>query len=157
MKNLILTLLVVLISSTSFTQYCPYLGADQILPCGVGSTTLTADLSQCSPGGPNPNQTTNYGVTNIPYVTQTNTGTSISMTDDSQQGPFNIGFNFCFFGTTYTQFYIGSNGWVSFTGGQPTTFTSQSIIVLWVRGKIGIQGWVVKLDIKCQGLHLVEN
>ena len=127
MKKLILTLLVVLISSTSFTQYCPYLGADQILPCGVGSTTLTADLSQCSPGGPNPNQTTNYGVTNIPYVTQTNTGTSISMTDDSQQGPFNIGFNFCFFGTTYTQFYIGSNGWVSFTGGQPTTFTSQSI------------------------------
>ena len=127
MKKLILTLLVVLISSTSFTQYCPYLGADQILPCGVGSTTLTADLSQCIPGGPNPNQTTNYGVTNIPYVAQTNTGTSISMTDDSQQGPFNIGFNFCFFGTTYTQFYIGSNGWVSFTGGQPTTFTSQSI------------------------------
>jgi gliding motility-associated-like protein len=127
MKNLILTLLIVLISSTSFTQYCPYLGADQILPCGVGSTTLTADLSQCGPGGPNPNQTTNYGVTNIPYVAQTNTGTSISMTDDSQQGPFNIGFNFCFFGTTYTQFYIGSNGWVSFTGGQPTTFTSQSI------------------------------
>ena len=127
MKNLILTLLMVLISSTSFTQYCPYLGADQLLPCGVGSTTLTADLSQCSPGGPNPNQTTNYGVTNIPYVAQTNTGTSISMTDDSQQGPFNIGFNFCFFGNTYTQFYIGSNGWVSFTGGQPTTFTSQSI------------------------------
>jgi gliding motility-associated-like protein len=127
MKNLILTLLMVLISSTSFTQYCPYLGADQLLPCGVGSTTLTADLSQCGPGGPNPNQTTNYGVTNIPYVAQTNTGTSISMTDDSQQGPFNIGFNFCFFGTTYTQFYIGSNGWISFTGGQPTTFTSQSI------------------------------
>jgi gliding motility-associated-like protein len=127
MKNLILTLLMVLISSTSFTQYCPYLGVDQILPCGVGSTTLTADLSQCGPGGPNPNQTTNYGITNIPYVAQTNTGTSISMTDDSQQGPFNIGFNFCFFGTTYTQFYIGSNGWVSFTGGQPTTFTSQTI------------------------------
>ena len=127
MKNLILTLLIVLISPTSFTQYCPYLGVDQILPCGVGSTTLTADLSQCGPGGTNPNQTTNYGVTNIPYVAQTNTGTSISMTDDSQQGPFNIGFNFCFFGTTYTQFYIGSNGWVSFTGGQPTTFTSQTI------------------------------
>jgi gliding motility-associated-like protein len=49
------------------------------------------------------------------------------MTDDSQQGPFNIGFNFCFFGQTYTQFYIGSNGWVSFSGGQPTTFTSQTI------------------------------
>ena len=127
MKNLILTLLVALISSTSFTQYCPYLGIDQLLPCGIGSTTLTADLSQCGPGGPNPNQTTNYGVTNIPYVNQTNTGNSLTMSDDTQQGPFNIGFNFCFFGTTYTQFYVGSNGWVSFTGGQPTTFTSQTI------------------------------
>jgi gliding motility-associated-like protein len=66
-------------------------------------------------------------VSNIPYVAQTNTGTSLFMTDDSQQGPFNIGFNFCFFGTTYTQFYVGSNGWISFSGGQPVTFTSQQI------------------------------
>ena len=110
-----------------YSQYCPYLGPNQLLPCGVNSTTLTADLSQCGPGGPNPNQTTNYGVTNIPFVAQTNTGTQLFMTDDSQQGPFNIGFTFCFFGNTYTQFYIGSNGWISFTGGQPITFTSQTI------------------------------
>jgi hypothetical protein len=123
----LLTLLMVLISTISFTQYCPYLGPNQALPCGVTSTTLTADLSQCGPGGPNPNQTTNYGVTNIAYSPQTNTGNQLFMTDDSQQGPFNIGFNFCFFGTTYTQFYVGSNGWISFSGGQPTTFTSQTI------------------------------
>jgi gliding motility-associated-like protein len=49
------------------------------------------------------------------------------MGDDTQQGPFNIGFNFCFFGNTYTQFWIGSNGWISFSGGQPITFTSQTI------------------------------
>ena len=126
MKKL-LTLLFVLISTISFTQYCPYLGPNQALPCGVTSTTLTADLSQCGPGGVNPNQTTNYGVTNIAYSPQTNTGNQLFMTDDSQQGPFNIGFNFCFFGTTYTQFYVGSNGWVSFSGGQPTTFTSSPI------------------------------
>lgn len=123
----LLTLLMVLISSISFSQYCPYLGPNQALPCGVTSTTLTADLSQCGPGGVNPNQTTNYGVTNIPYSAQANTGAQLFMTDDSQQGPFNIGFNFCFFGTTYTQFYVGSNGWISFSGGQPTTFTSQTI------------------------------
>ena len=110
-----------------YSQYCPSLGPNQLLPCGVNSTILTADLSQCGPGGANPNQTTNYGVTNIPYVAQTNTGTQLFMTDDSQQGPFNIGFTFCFFGNTYTQFYIGSNGWISFTGGQPITFTSQTI------------------------------
>ena len=127
MKNILLPIVLILISIISYGQYCPYLGPNQALPCGVTSTTLTADLSQCGPGGPNPNQTTNYGVTNIPYAPQTNTGTQLFMSDDSQQGPFNIGFNFCFFGTTYTQFYVGSNGWISFSGGQPTTFTSQTI------------------------------
>jgi len=111
----------------AYSQFCPALGPDQILPCGVGSTTLTADLSQCGSGGVNPNQTTNYGVTSIPYVNQTNTGNQLFMTDDSQQGPFNIGFTFCFFGQTYSQFYVGSNGWISFSPGQPTTFTTQTI------------------------------
>jgi gliding motility-associated-like protein len=124
MKNLLIFLL---LANIGYGQYCPALGSDQFLPCGVGSTTLTADLSQCGPGGPNPKQTTNYAVTSIPYVAQVNNGTNLFMTDDSQQGPFNIGFNFCFFGTTYTQFYVGSNGWISFSGGQPTTFTSQPI------------------------------
>ena len=118
--------LFILISFVTYSQYCPYLGPDQILPCGVGSTTLTADFSQCGPGS-NPNQTTNYGVTNIPYVAQTNTGTQLFMSDDSQQGPFNIGFTFCFFGQTYNQFWVGSNGWISFSPAQPTTFTSATI------------------------------
>jgi gliding motility-associated-like protein len=126
MKSLSLFLFV-FVSFFGYTQYCPALGPDQILPCGVGTTTLTADLSQCGPGGPGPKQTTDYAVTSIPYVAQVNNGTNLFMTDDSQQGPFNIGFNFCFFGQTYTQFYIGSNGWISFSGGQPTTFTSSPI------------------------------
>jgi gliding motility-associated-like protein len=118
---------IVLISFVSLGQYCPALGPDQILPCGVGSTTLTADLSQCGPGGLNPNQTTDYSVASIPYVAQVNNGTNLFMTDDSQQGPFNIGFTFCFYGQTYTQFYVGSNGWVSFSPGQPITFTTQTL------------------------------
>ena len=124
MKKLITLLL---LANIGYSQYCPALGPDQLLPCGVGSTTLTADLSQCGPGGANPNQTTNYTVGNIPYVAQTNTGTSLFMTDDSQQGPFNIGFNFCFFGQTYAQFWVGSNGWISFSGNQPNTFTTQTL------------------------------
>jgi gliding motility-associated-like protein len=123
----LLTILILTLTYTlGFSQYCPSLGPDQSLPCGVGSTVLTANLSQCG-AGLNPNQTTNYGVTNIPYVGQTNTGTQLFMTDDSQQGPFNIGFNFCFYGQTYSQFYVGSNGWISFSGGQSTAFTSNSI------------------------------
>ena len=67
-----------LISTISYSQYCPALGPDQILPCGVTSTTLTADLSQCVAGS-NPNQTTNYNVANIPYTAQTNTGATMAL------------------------------------------------------------------------------
>ena len=126
MKNFLL-LLFACITLYVNGQYCPALGPDQLLPCGVNSTTLTADLSQCGPGGGNPNQTTNYGVINIPYVAQTNTGTQVFLGDDAVSQPQNIGFTFCFFGNTYTQFYIGSNGWVGFSGGQPATFASVAI------------------------------
>lgn len=122
----LLTILFSLLGFIALSQNCPDLGPDQFLTCGQGSTVLTANLTSCV-AGIAPKQTTDYTVSSIPYVAQTNTGTQIFMTDDSQQGPFNIGFNFCFFGQTYTQFYIGSNGWISFTGGQPTTFTSQQI------------------------------
>jgi len=122
----LLKYLILFITFYGYSQYCPYLGPNQILPCGVNSTTLTADLSQCGVGQ-NPNATTNYQNTQIPYVAQTNTGTSLIMSDDSQQGPFNIGFTFCFYGNTYNQFYIGSNGWISFSPNQPVTYTSASI------------------------------
>ena len=110
-----------------YSQYCPYIGPDLTLPCGVNSTTLTADLSQCGQGAL-PQGTSNYGVTNIPYVAQVNNGTLVQLGDDSQSGTFNIGFTFCFYGSNYTQFRIGSNGWVSLGAGpQPTTFTSAPI------------------------------
>jgi gliding motility-associated-like protein len=116
-----------LISTISYSQYCPALGPDQILPCGVTSTTLTADLSQCVAGS-NPNQTTSYGVATIPYIAQTNTGATVALGDDSQSGTFNIGFTFCFYGQTYTQFRIGSNGWISLgAGAQPVTFATSPI------------------------------
>lgn len=124
--NLFLLTLFTLFLNISYSQFCPFIGPDLTLPCGQTSTTLTADLSQCG-AGTNPNATTNYQNTQIPFVNQTNTGTSLTMSDDSQQGPFNIGFTFCFFGNTFTQFYVGSNGWISFSPNQPTTYTSASV------------------------------
>ncbi len=106
---------------------CPYIGPDLSLPCGQNTTTLTADFSNCPGGGPGPSATTSYTVANIPFAPSPTTGTAVGMGDDTQAGPFNIGFTFCFFGNSYTQFYIGSNGWVSFSAGQPTTFTSAAI------------------------------
>lgn len=48
--------------------------------------------------------------------------------DDQIAGPFPIGFEFCFFNQNYTQFYIGSNGWIGFTYNSSwTTYTSAPI------------------------------
>jgi len=42
-------------------------------------------------------------------------GTSVATTDDGVEGPFPIGFDFSFFGTVFSEFYIGANGWISFS------------------------------------------
>jgi len=41
-------------------------------------------------------------------------GTRITLGDDETRGPFAIGFPFTFYDTTYTEFYVSSNGWLSF-------------------------------------------
>jgi gliding motility-associated-like protein len=71
-----------------------------------------------------------YTITAIPYAPQVFGGTLAfvgTTIDDAVAGPFPIGFEFCFYGDTYTEAYIGSNGWVSFSPGQTTAFTSASI------------------------------
>ncbi len=68
-----------------------------------------------------------YELESIPYNQYSIGGTTISMFDDQIQGPFNIGFDFDFYCNTYTQFYICSNGWVGFTGGQTQTWVVQAV------------------------------
>ena len=51
----------------------------------------------------------------------------ISLLDDDVAGPFALGFEFEFFGQSYTEFYIGSNGWVSFSPDQPLTYVPEEI------------------------------
>jgi surface protein len=48
--------------------------------------------------------------------------TITTLGDDNFTGALNIGFNFNFYSTTYTQFYIGSNGVISFGSGQNGSF-----------------------------------
>jgi hypothetical protein len=55
------------------------------------------------------------------------TGTAIASSDDATHGPFSIGFTFTFFGTNYTQFYVGSNGWIGFSAAQTTGYTAAYI------------------------------
>jgi len=76
--------------------------------------------------------TDSYTFEVFPYQPETYTGgTPVSFggnQDDQIAGPFNLGFQFCFFNTNYNQFYIGSNGWVGFSYSSSwTTYTSQAI------------------------------
>ncbi|MCF8370986.1 MAG: choice-of-anchor L domain-containing protein [Bacteroidales bacterium] len=45
-----------------------------------------------------------------------------NLIDDYYWGPFPIGFDFSFFGNVVTQFYVGSNGWVSFSPLSSSTY-----------------------------------
>ncbi len=73
-------------------------------------------------------KTLNYEVSTIPFQEYTlSQPYSVFMTDDDVMGPFSIGFDFKFFGNTYNQFYIGSNGWISFSVGQTISYTPKSL------------------------------
>ena len=67
-----------------------------------------------------------YAVTQIPYAPLTNssstqvrgscpTANGGGLEDDEISGAINIGFSFKFFCNTYTQVYISSNGWLTFS------------------------------------------
>jgi uncharacterized protein (TIGR02145 family) len=94
--------------------------------CLGGSATMTATVTSGSYA------TTSYTFESIPYNPQPFAGgTPIDNTfsycsgasdhDDCIGGPYPIGFNFCFFNQTYTQFYASSNGWISFSA-PPTSW-----------------------------------
>jgi uncharacterized protein (TIGR02145 family) len=94
--------------------------------CLGGSADLKATVISGSYG------TSSYSFEIIPWAPEAFTGGTgvrfVPNQDDKIAGPFNIGFNFCFFNIDYTQFYIGSNGWVGFSYNNAwTTFTAQPI------------------------------
>ncbi len=62
-----------------------------------------------------PNDTINPGVPVTLTATYGLIGEGVVTSDDGVEGPFPIGFSFSFFGNIYTQFYIGANGWISFS------------------------------------------
>ena len=106
--------LVFIFSASAQGSGCPQInaGPDQLLPCNVSSTTLTATAF-------NVGQTTSYGVTAIPHAPpiayNAGGGTAVSVnTDDVWSGVINLPFPFCFFGQTYSSCIIGSNGAISF-------------------------------------------
>lgn len=71
--------------------------------------------------------TNNYNVSNIAFSPYTVGGIPVNLLDDQVAGPLPIGFVFCFFGNQYSQFYLGSNGWVGFSPGQTLAFTAATV------------------------------
>jgi hypothetical protein len=73
-------------------------------------------------------RTSVYSISEPVYSAQPyNVGTVIPSSDDATHGPFNIGFTFKYFNNFYTQFYVGSNGWIGFSPGQTTGYTAAFI------------------------------
>lgn len=65
-------------------------------------TTLVDDCGNC------------YTYQSLAYAPEPIGGEAITMVDDTYIGPYPIGFDFCFFGVEYDEFYLCSNGWISF-------------------------------------------
>jgi len=116
MKN-IFTLLFICCTLISFSQI--NVGNNQTICLGDTAQIIATTSVQAS--------TDSYQVTSITFAPETTAGTAIPLLDDNVQGPFPIGFTFQFYGNNYTDFYVGSNGWIGFSSGQPAGFTAVPI------------------------------
>ena len=96
--------------SQSNVQIC--LGQDTVVCAGQ---TLT--INNCNSGS---NPTNSAGI----YLPSPQ---SVSLSDDSWSGAVNIGFNFSFYGNSYTQCVIGSNGQISFNTNQANGYCPWSL------------------------------
>jgi large repetitive protein len=117
MRKYLLSLLIVvsvLSPGVVFGQAtCPTVnaGPDQTI-CVPNCATLTATVTATQLPGTTANA---YTVAQIPYAPDPfNVGTLVPLSDDQWSMPITIPFQFCFYGNTYTQLLIGSNGVVKF-------------------------------------------
>lgn len=109
--------------------------------CAGGNATLTAVVTPGGGGGSLP--TNSYAISAIPYSPDPfGGGTAVALPDDGETPALPIGFTFCFFGNNYTNFYLGSNNYIAFTGGTAfgtwvpqaipsATFTRNAIMGPW--------------------------
>ena len=65
-----------------------------------------------------------YAQVAVPYAPDPYTGTAITLTDDVHSGVINLGFGFCFNGSTYTQCVISSNNYITFNLANAGTYSS---------------------------------
>ncbi len=110
LTTIVLAWLTLPIVSDLTAQTCVSVNAGpDVTICAPNCTTLTATAVPS-------NQTTSYTQAVIPYAPDPfNVGTAVALTDDSQTGLLPLPFPFCYYGTVYNSFVIGSNGWLGFS------------------------------------------
>jgi gliding motility-associated-like protein len=128
MKRIITLLLLLPLTNQIFAQLIDA-EPEVTTMCNGGIATLTATLTPPGSGSaPGSLPTNSYALSTIPYAPDPLTaGTPVTLTDDSQTGLIPIGFDFCYFGATYSQFIIGSNNWIGFQSGETSTWVTAPI------------------------------
>ena len=119
MRGILLLFLGLLAVSQGFTQAPTIDAGPDTITCPPDCIDLTATFV----GGGN---STDYTVAAITYAPDAYAGTTVSLWDDGLSGSLPIGFDFCFYGNTYSNFNVCSNGWLGFSGG-PTTWNPAAI------------------------------
>lgn len=90
--------------SISASQDTICLGDTLDLMTNTISTLFSIDSNYCN----------NYSVTSIPFSPEQGSGTSVILSNNALSTAIPIGFDFQFYCNTYNQFYISSNGFISF-------------------------------------------
>lgn len=98
--------------------------ADSVLPiCQGSSATITATLQPGCMNGTDSYSFQQFTFNPYPLVNDTavdpdfrnDQGQLTGNHDDAWAGPYPIGFPFCFLNNIFTQYWVGSNGWISFS------------------------------------------
>jgi gliding motility-associated-like protein len=91
---------------------CPIsAGPDQTI-CAPNCANVTGTYVDSKLPGTGANA---YTISTVPYAPDPyNVGTSVTLSDDAWSGVIAIPFPFCFYGNTYTQCLVGSNGLLTF-------------------------------------------
>ncbi|MES2566145.1 MAG: gliding motility-associated C-terminal domain-containing protein [Bacteroidota bacterium] len=111
-KSLQVLLLVAIIHQFGFSQTCP----TSSISAGSNTTICSGQCASLAASITALRTTSTYSVAATAYTPFSYTGgaTAIPNTDDVWSTAINIGFNFCYFGNTFNQVLVGSNGEVTF-------------------------------------------
>jgi gliding motility-associated-like protein len=105
---------------------------------GAGSNAVQLNVALSNPPPSTCNQAYNVSsipynsisgnITTIPYSAYISSSGGTGSTDDGTAGPYSIGFNFPFYCENFNQFYVNTNGWISFVNPYPASTGSLQYI-----------------------------